>query len=351
MSSSVRTAGRAVAVATVFAAAGAMAVPGVASAQQQAPETSTITSAELVRGLYQSSFSQRNKVLWVTAAVGRPPVTDSKLLKVDPKTLEIEAVITPPVTNATTGAVEAVYGVAVDDEYNRVWVTNTRNNTVAVYSQKTGEHLATFPDVTHAREVVVDEKHNTVWASAFTTGTLVAYDSKTLVEKKRVTAAGTGPMGLVVNEKTGTVYATDLNNDQVIEVSPTAAEPRLIPAGDGPISIDLSEDGKTAYTANQTAGSVSFIDLKSGTVTAEVPTGAGALSVAYEERSNKVLVVNRVAATVAIVDAKKAVVTETLPTATNPNHISVANGNAYVVDKSGTGATGGDILYKIHPAR
>ncbi|WP_433826580.1 hypothetical protein ACQP2E_31420 [Actinoplanes sp. CA-015351] len=338
---------RLAAAAVLAAAAGVLAVPGTATASQDA---TTVTSADLIKGLYQSDYSQRNKALWVTAAVGRPPVLSSALLKVDPKTLAVEATITPPVTNETTGALEAVYGVAVDDEYNHVWVTATRNNAVAVYDQRTGAHVASFANVPHAREIVVDEKHNTVWASAFTSGELVAYDSKTLVEKKRVVVTGAGPTGLVVDEKSGNLYAADLNNDRIIVVSPNSETPSFIATGDGPISIDLSDDGKTAYTANQTAGSVSFVNLKTGTVTAEVATGAGAVSVAYEERSNTVLVVNRTAATVTVVDAKTAVVEESIATAANPNHIETANGKAYAVDKSGAGTGGVDFIYKIDPA-
>ena len=37
----------------------------------------------------------KNPVLFVTAAVGRPPVTQSELLKLDPETLEITARVTP----------------------------------------------------------------------------------------------------------------------------------------------------------------------------------------------------------------------------------------------------------------
>ncbi|MCZ9339834.1 YncE family protein, partial [Streptomyces sp. TRM76130] len=152
------------AVAVALAAGSVVTMAGTASAHTSG---STVTTAKLTKGLYQSAYSERNNVLWVTAAVGRPPVTESHLLKVDPKTLTIQSDITPPVTDAATGAVEAVYGVAVDDEHNTVWTTNTRDNSVSVYSQSTGEHLATLPDVNHAREVVVDEKHDTVWASAY----------------------------------------------------------------------------------------------------------------------------------------------------------------------------------------
>ncbi|HWU06041.1 MAG TPA: YncE family protein [Streptomyces sp.] len=336
------------AVALVIAVGSTAALSGTASAHTSA---GAVTVAPLVKGLYQSSYSERNNVLWTTAAVGRPPVVASSLLKVDPKTLKVKQTITPPVTDAATGALEAVYGVAADDEHNTVWTTNTRNNTVAVYSQRTGEHLATLPDVNHAREIVVDERHNTVWASAFEDGSLVAFDSRTFKEKQRITVTGAGPTGLVVNERTGTAYAADLNGDQVIEATAKSATPRLIPAGDGPISIALSKNGRTAYTANQTGGDLSVIDLKKGLVTRSVATGAGALSVADDDRTGNVVVVNRTAATATVVDPRKGTVVRTVTTGTNPNHVTVVDGTAYVVDKSGAGLGGADQIHSFRVTR
>ncbi|MGW1819657.1 YncE family protein [Streptomyces sp. NPDC002125] len=336
------------AVAVVIAAGTTAALTGTASAHTA---SDSVTVAPLVKGLYQSSYSERNNVLWTTSAVGRPPVVSSSLLKVDPKTLAVKQTITPPVTDAATGALEAVYGVAVDDEHNTVWTTNTRNNTVAVYSQRTGKHLVTLPNVNHAREIVVDERHNTVWASAFSDGTLVAFDSKTFEEKQRITVEGSGPTGLVVNERTGTAYAADLSNDQVIEVTAKSATPRLIPAGDGPISIALSKNGRTAYTANQTGGDVSVIDLKKGLVTKSIATGAGALSVADDDRTGNLVVVNRTAATATVVDPKAGTVVRTVATGTNPNHVEINNGTAYVVDKSGAGLGGADQIHSFRVTR
>ncbi|MEU8888614.1 YncE family protein [Streptomyces sp. NPDC048442] len=337
---------------TVALAAGcSLALTGTASAQGKPAAGSTVTSAQLTAGLYQSSYSERNHVLWATAAVGRPPVTKSSLLKVDPTSLKVRATYTPPVTDAATGAVEAVYGVAVDDEHNTVWTTNTRNNSVSVYSQRDGKHLASLPGVNHAREIVVDERRDTVWASGFGDGTLVAFDSRTFKEKKRVTVAGTQPTGLAVNERTGTVYAADLGGDRIVEVSPYAEEPRFIPAGDGPISVSLSADGRTAYTADQATGTLSVIDVRKGAVTKTVPTGAGALSVATDTRTGRVLVANRTAGNVTVVDPRKGAVVETVATGANPNHITVARGTAYVVDKSAVGAERQDQAHRIRIGR
>ncbi|MEV8319946.1 YncE family protein [Streptomyces sp. NPDC059900] len=346
---------RTAAVAVALAAGSALALTGTASAQPGQStgkdSGSTVESAPLVKGLYQSAYSERNNVLWATSAVGRPPVTTSSLLKVDPRTLKVKASYTPPVTNAETGAVEAVYGVAVDDEHNTVWTTNTRDNSVAVYDQRTGKHLTSLPGVNHAREIVVDAQHNTAWASSFGDGTVVAFDTRTLKEKKRVTVEGSTPAGLAVNARTGAVYAADLGGDRIIEITRKSGSPRLIPTGDGPISVALSKDGRTAYTADQAAGGLSVVDLKKGAVTKSVPTGAGALSVAADRRTGSVLVANRTPGTVTVVDPAKGAVVETLATGANPNHVQVAGGTAFVVDKSGTGPEGQDQAHRIRIGR
>lgn len=341
------------ATALAVAAGGVLAVSGTAVAHDRPAHRASyqVETAQLATGLYQSAYSERHHVLWTTTAVGRPPVTQSRLLKVDPKTLKTKAAYTPPVTDQATGAVEAVYGVAVDDEHDTVWTTNTRNNSVAVYNQRTGKHLATLPGVAHAREIVVDKRHDLAWASGFGDGSVVAFDTRTLKEKKRVKVEGAGTAGLAVDTRTGTAYATDLTNDRIIAVSPYKAEPRFIPTGASPIGIELSADGRTAYTANQAAGTLSVVDLRKGTVTRTVTTGAGAISVAADHRSGRVFVANRGSGTTTVVDPEKGTVLADLATGPNPNHVTVRRGTAYVVDKSAAGADRIDSVHRISLTR
>jgi YVTN family beta-propeller protein len=339
----------ATATAVAVAVAGlALTAPASASASPFRPEPATIeTTAPVWKGLYQTAYSERNDVLWATASTGRPPVTQTALLKLDPDTLEVLDTFTPPVVDGTTGAREAVYGIDVDDENNTVWVTNTRDNGVAVYSQRTGEHLASLPGVGHAREVVVDEKRDLAWATSYSGGEVVAFDTDTFEEKKRIAVEGAGFMGLALDENTGKVYASDLDNARIAQFSPYKDEVvKFHPAGAGPISVSLSRNGRTAYTANQTDGTVSVVNLNTGALTATVPTGAGALSVATDERTGKLVVANRVAATVSVVDPRTGAVQD-LPTQKNPNHVTIVGGTAYVLDKSGAGADGLDLGYRI----
>ncbi|MEV2253422.1 YncE family protein [Streptomyces sp. NPDC050147] len=351
MSSTIRRARRTTAIAVSLAAGSVLASTGAAGAATAGTGAPTV-SAPVAPGLYQSAYSERNDALWVASSVGQPPapVTGSSLLRVDPDTLRVEKRYAPA-TNAATGAVQSVYGVAVDDEHNTVWTTNTRDNSVSVYSQRTGKHLATLPGVNHAREVVVDERRDLVWASAFGDGTLVAFDSGTFKEKRRVTVPGAGPTGLAVNERTGSVYAADHTGDRIIEVSPGAGSPRLVPTGDGPLSVALSKNGRTAYTGDQTAGTVSVVDLRKGADTRSVASGAGTKSVAVDHRSGHILAVNRLSATVTVVDPRKGAVVKTVTTAALPNHVHVADGTAYVVDKSASGPAGEDLMTRFRVRR
>ncbi|MFH8483898.1 YncE family protein [Streptomyces longisporoflavus] len=357
MSSTIRRTRRSTAITVSLAVGGALVPTATAAAVGTDPDAartgSSAVSVPIRQGLYQSAYSERNDALWMTSSVGMPPatVTDSRLLRVDPDTLKVEKSYAAPVTDAATGAVESVYGIAVDDEHNTVWTTNTRDHSVAVYSQRTGKRLASLPGVNHAREIVVDERRDTVWASAFGDGTLVAFDSGTFKEKERVTVPGTGPTGLALNERTGTVYAADYHGARIIEVSPGAESPRLIPAGQGSLSIALSANGRTAYTADQTSGTVTVVDLRKGAVTRSVATGGGTKSVAVDRRSGHVLAVNRTSATVTIVDPRKGAVVKSVATGANPNHVHVAEGHAFVADKSGSGPAGEDLLTRVRLRR
>ncbi|MGW0683658.1 YncE family protein [Streptomyces sp. NPDC002754] len=337
---------------TTATAAALAACTAFTLTESAAAAESTLRSAPLAPGLYQSAYSERNDVLWATSSVGQPPapVTDSRLVRLDPGTLEVEA--THPMSlDDTDGTVEAAYGIDVDDEHNTVWVTNTRNDSVAVYSQRTGRHLATVPGVAHAREIVVDEKRDTVWATAFGTGSVVAFNTRTYKETRRVTVEGSGPAGLAVNERTGAVHATDFTHDRIIQITPGSSEPRLLPTGDGPLSIALSADGRTAYTADQGAGGVSVVDLRKGAVVRSTATGVGAKSLAVVGRSACVLVVNRLDDSVSVVDTRSGAVKETINTNALPNHVHMSDANtAYVLDKSAAGPNGEDHVSRIDVA-
>lgn len=177
----------------------------------------------LVPGLYQVAYSAASDALFVTSAVGRPPVTRSELVKVDPQSLEIVARITPAqIPGHDDQRVFAVYGVGVDDANGNVWVTNTREDTVAVYRQSDLSLVRQFEvdAVPHARDVVVDGTHGRVFASATGENHLSVFDAKTLEQLEPITLEsgvdeGTFvPMSLVLDEQSGKLFTVSMRTDR-----------------------------------------------------------------------------------------------------------------------------------------
>ena len=105
----------------------------------------------------------------------------------DADTLEIEARMTPAAAPARVGrdgapadgGLYAVYGVGVDDVHDTVWVTQSRQNTVAVYRQSDLSLVRQFDPgtVNHARDVVVDPALNKAYASATFEPEVVVFDT------------------------------------------------------------------------------------------------------------------------------------------------------------------------------
>ncbi|HIE4003963.1 TPA: YncE family protein [Stenotrophomonas maltophilia] len=319
-------------------------------------------SNKLVPGLYQSAYSAASNAVFVTSAVGRPPVTQSQLLKLDPKSLKVTKAITPAqVPGSTNGAVYAVYGVGVDDTNGNVWVTNTRQNSIAVYRQKDLSLAHQFPvdAVPHARDVVVDGTHGKVFASATGEDHLSVFDARTFKELPAVTLeSGVDdgkftPMSLVLDEKGGKLFTVSIGTPEaaVIDVASSKVE-KVIDLGNSISASGVAFDAarNRLYVASQGTDNLLIVDVAAGKVLHDVPVGAGALNVAFDDASGLAYVSNRGAGTVTVVNGDGKVVAN-LDGGTLPNHVRAdGKGNVFAVNKSrGAEDPKGDRITRITP--
>ncbi|MGN7838466.1 YncE family protein [Stenotrophomonas sp. 22385] len=335
--------------------------PNLPLSGQQAFQQS---AGKLVQGLYQSAYSAGSNALFVTSAVGRPPVTQSQLLKVDPATLKVVKAITPAqVPGAKGGSVFAVYGVGVDDANGTVWVSNTRQDTVAVYRQSDLSLVHQFPAgaVPHARDVVVDAKRGKVFASAAGEDHLSVFDAKSFKALAPITlASGVDdekfvPMSLALDEASGKLFTVSIGTPEaaVIDVASGKVE-KVIDLGNSISASGVAFDGRRnrLYVASQGTDNLLIVDVASGNVLHDVPVGAGALNVAFEPVSGLAYVTNRGAGTVTVVDGDGKVVGN-LDGGTFPNHVREdGKGNVFAVNKSrGAEDPKGDRITRITPTR
>lgn len=320
----------------------------------------TTQSNKLVQGLYQSAYSAASNAVFVTSAVGRPPVTQSQLLKVDPKSLKVVKAITPAqVPDAKGGSVFAVYGVGVDDANGTVWVTNTRQDSIAVYRQSDLSLVHQFPvgTVPHARDVVVDAKHGKVFASATGEDHLSVFDAKTFKALEPITlASGVDdekfvPMSLVLDEASGKLFTVSIGTPEaaVIDVASGKVD-KVIDLGNSISASGVAYDAQQnrLYVASQGTDNLLIVDVASGKVLHDVAVGAGALNVAFDPKAGLAYVTNRGAGTVTVVDRSGKVVGN-LDGGTFPNHVRAdGKGNVFAVNKSrGTGDAKGDRITRI----
>ncbi len=321
-----------------------------------------VATNSLVQGLYQVAHSARNNALFVTAAVGRPPVTRSELLKLDPDTLEITARVTPgQVEGHADGRVYAVYGVAVDDANGNVWVTNTRDDTVAVYRQSDLSLVKQFePGVLpHGRDVVVDTKDNRVWASGFGGGKFVAFDATTLdVVQDLTVPSGVrgeefGPMALTVDPVAGKLYSVGLSTGEVVVLDgATGAVDTMFrfPTLNGGIGVAIDPEGRRLYVVAQGSDNLVIANADTGDVLHDVYVGAGAVYVAFDPHTRLAYVSSRGAGTITAVDADGNIVAN-LDGGTFPNHVlPTGDGTVYAINKSrGADDENGDQIRRITP--
>ncbi|HWK42473.1 MAG TPA: YncE family protein [Croceibacterium sp.] len=341
----------------------------------------TITQAEETRGLYQSAYSAKNNVLFTASAVGRPPISQSEVLKLDADKLNVIARATPPEApapqrpagpppggqggpggNQPQGpGVFAVYGIGVDDTKGTVWATNTRQNTIAVYNQSDLSLVKQFPvgTVPHSRDVVIDETLGKAYASATGTPDVVVIDTGSLDVAKTISiqtpqrGAAFSALSLSLDRAAHKLYTVSMTTNEVAVINTqTDTVEKIIPVPGAISAIGVSHDPQTGriFVASQGSDNLIVLDGNTGAVIADTPVGAGALNVVFDPVKRLAYVANRNAGTITVVDPNGKIVANLGP-APLANHVSLgSNGVIYAVDKSaGQRDAEADVIMRIQP--
>ena len=321
-------------------------------------------SAKLVPGLYQAAVSAKTGAVFVTSAVGRPPVKASQLLKLNPDTLAIEAQVTPAAApGSDDGSLFAVYGVGVDDQHGNVWVTNTRQDSVAVYRQADLSLVKQFKPgtVPHARDLVVDPALGRAFASASGTPVIAVFDTSSLAEPTAITIKSTvwgsqfSVASLALDAQAHKLYAVSLSTEEAAVIDARAGTvERVIPIEGVKMAMGVAVDPKTnrLFVAAQGSDNLAIIDLASGKTLQRVSTGAGPLNVAFDPARRLAYVSNRVSGTVSVVDPDGKLIAN-LAGGTFPNHaVADGKGNVFSVNKAkGPDDAEGDRITRFTPLK
>ncbi|SFR12460.1 YncE family protein [Poseidonocella sedimentorum] len=318
-----------------------------------------ISKVSLGGGLYQVAISEKNNTLFVTSAVGRPPVSDSRLIKLDAESLEVLAEAAPadaPDRGDRDGGVFAVYGVGVDDVNNTVWATNTRQNTVAVYSQDDLSLIKQFEPGTasHPRDAIVDATRGRVYVSIADAGINV-YDAEalelveTIVVPSGIRRETFSTMSIALDEARGQLYTVSRTTPEAARIDLASGEVTILPLNgvDRASGVDVSEDGTKLFVVSQGSDDLKVISAEDGSEMLDVAVGAQALNVVYVESQKLAYVANRASDSLAVVSDSGEIVAN-LPGGPFPNFVEESDaGVVYLINKARGEAPDGNTLWRI----
>ena len=357
----------------------ALAISGVATipasfaadstpAASQSTDARTITDkamAKITQGLpgqFQVAYSKKTNKIWVAGTADRDEHV-STIARIDANSLKIEAVAELPIVKNDKGySYEGAYGITVDDEEGTVWVTSTRDNSVAVYDQATMKQLWTNAGLSkddpnwieHPREVRVDHESG----KAFVTGRFFvsAIDLKTKqVEKIQLEGApdgGTRYISMNILVDGGKLYVPERTGGKifVIDTKTFKVETSFDTKGNAegevrPSDVAIDHSQNEIYVSSQGVkgenSGVSVYDATTYEFKKFIPVGTQALSLDNDEANDLVYVTDFGTGKVGVIDGGAAdkLIAEVAMNGGKANDLVVLpNGSVVAVDKQ-AGAT------------
>ena len=374
------------------------AVSGVKSLAGQVQ----VTRQALAPALYEVAYSPSQDVVYVVSAGGfGPDAPASKVLRLDPKTLDVKGEIPLSVNG---------FGLVLDDAAHRLYITDTRAGSLTVLDVASDTVVGTValneaPDAVSSqkpakasqaarsgktsragktakpagednkdgmykyREVVLDRTHNRLYLpgmslEAGSDGVLKVVDAHTLKVQKVVPGLGFGTTGIALDEAAGKLYVSNLVGqlfvvdtgtlavtgkfevaaDQLLNLAVDRAAGQVLAVDQGMARLDekRQQDG-IAYTPRGKGNQVVAIDPANGQVTRNIAVGTQPVALLLDAERNRLYVSNRDSGNVSIIDARTGHLLKSVDLQRHPNSLTLnpKTGEVYVTIKNARDAAHG----------
>lgn len=374
------------------------AVSGVKSLAGQVQ----VTRQALAPALYEVAYSPSQDVVYVVSAGGfGPDAPASKVLRLDPKTLDVKGEIPLSVNG---------FGLVLDDAAHRLYITDTRAGSLTVLDVASDTVVGTValneaPDAVSSqkpakasqaarsgktsragktakpagednkdgmykyREVVLDRTHNRLYLpgmslEAGSDGVLKVVDAHTLKVQKVVPGLGFGTTGIALDETAGKLYVSNLVGqlfvvdtgtlavtgkfevaaDQLLNLAVDRAAGQVLAVDQGMARLDekRQQDG-IAYTPRGKGNQVVAIDPANGQVTRNIAVGTQPVALLLDAERNRLYVSNRDSGNVSIIDARTGHLLKSVDLQRHPNSLTLnpKTGEVYVTIKNARDAARG----------
>ncbi|MDO4909357.1 MAG: hypothetical protein Q3962_05860 [Corynebacterium sp.] len=310
----------------------------------------TVSHVDVDSALYQSVYSTVTNKFYVSGS--------GNFFIVDPATGNVEK------QQALPGTAEGgynVFGIGLDQSTGDVWVTNSRNNTLAVYDKDLNLKKQWAANITTgSRDVAFDSKNGIAWVSSPTAGKIWGFkaDSDNPVVTLDSTNFGTGfgPMSLSLDGTNNALYTVSLNTKAAARIdlsnptNPTVSTYDLSSLSDAEFKTGagaaINPDKNLLYVTSQAGNSVIAIDTTSGQIANKINIGDGGLNAVYNAPKKQLYVTSRAGSNLTVIDTETNNILANLNMGLNANHASVdTNGDVLVVNKANR--NGKDSIYKV----
>jgi YVTN family beta-propeller protein len=162
-----------------------------------------------------------------------------------------------------TGLGNAPFSIAYDSIKERIYVTNSDDNTVSVINKTTNTVIDTISIGVVPYGIEYDNVNQRMYVSNFGDGTVSVIDTTTNTVVGSPITVGSGPYGIEYDNVNQKMYVSNFGDGtvSVIDTTTNIVDPTPITVGDGPRGIEYNLVSERMYVANNLDESVSVINF------------------------------------------------------------------------------------------
>ncbi|GHC97408.1 hypothetical protein GCM10007320_52150 [Pseudorhodoferax aquiterrae] len=354
----------AVLAAATMTACGTQAPVATPNAPFQAVQAAQIQRAALAPSLYELAYSARQNAVFVASSGGfGDGAGPSKVLRLDPQTLAVQAEIALPLRG---------FGVVLDDAAHRLYVGNTTEGSVTVVDTASNQVVKTvalmdkvqgadgkqkFPH--HLRELLLDPDNGRLYAPGLSSdgSALYVMNTRTLALEKVVPGLGAVATGIALDAADNRLFVSNLRGGLVeIDTRTLAITKRHTPGADQVLNLAYDAQAKRLYGTDQGLASISerrqkaepgfvptpgnrvvVLDPATARIMASLPTGEGPIAPLLDAPRQRLYVSNRGGGSLSVFDTASGQLLQTIALPSHPNSLALDSRRnvLYVTVKNG----------------
>lgn len=223
------------------------------------------------------------------------------------------------------------YSIAADPATGNVFVTHTFGDQISLIDGAT--NTVTQIHTGSADLIAVNSRTGTIYLLGYG-GAVTVLDEASRKFTRR--AVGRHAWALTLNETSGTVYVTRIEDADLAAIKGSSSEPAILPAGAIPCAIAVDSKTNTLYVANYGDNTVTAVNAGTGQAIATLAVGERPKAIAFDPVLNLIYVANAGGNTVTVIDAAMNTILATLPAGKSPYALAVVPGSSrlYVANAS-----------------